>query len=122
MATTTHQSFLNKARKDKFVLVISPPKALIDTANDLGLNDMQVSVYGSPVPPVSVPSVTENYYGQSLKVTSQSREPYPSLTVNFTIDNEFKNYWFIWKWLDIMNRSDDSGMDEHFSNYTNHSA
>jgi len=25
------------------------------------------------------------------------------VTVNFTIDNRFNNYWVIWKWLDIMN-------------------
>lgn len=117
MATTTHQSFLNKARKDKFILVISPPRVLIDTAQDLGLNDIQMSVYGSPVPAISVPEITENYQGQSIKVTSQSREPYPPLTVNFTVDNEFKNYWFVWKWLDAMNKEVDSGMDPYFNAY-----
>lgn len=118
MANTTHQSFLNKARKDKFVLILSPPKVLIETAQDLGLNDIQLSVYGSPAPAISIPEITENYQGQSIKVTSQTREPYPPLTVNFTIDNEFKNYWFIWKWLDTMNKVEDSGMDSYFNAYT----
>lgn len=112
------QSFLNKARKDKFRLVLSPPTALLEYAKEYGINDLQMSVYGSPVPPISIPSETLMYKGQSLKVTTQTREPYESISVQFTIDNDFKNYWFLWKWLDILNKEKDSGMDEHFSSYS----
>jgi len=118
--TTTHQSFLNKARNDKFILVISPPPVLVAVANDLGLSDIQLSIYGSPVPAISIPSKVLQYQGQSMKVTSQVRDPIPPLTVKFAIDNEFKNYWFLWKWLDAINKSEESGMDPYFNNYSSH--
>lgn len=111
------QSFLNKGRKDKFILVIPPPKILAETASSLGLENLQMSVYGSPVPSIRIPPVTLDFRGQQLKVTSQTRESFGALDVNFTIDNQFKNYWFLWKWMEILNNSKESGMDEYFNNH-----
>lgn len=115
--TTINQSFLNKGRKDKFLLVLALPKAFRSINPDISLRELQVSIYGSPVPAISIPPVEANYRGQQLKVTSQSRASYGPLTVNFTIDNEFKNYWILWKWLDLINNSKESGMDDYFEKY-----
>ena len=117
MSEPSRQSFLNKGRKDKFILVIPPPPILADVATKLGLENLQMSVYGSPIPAIRMPPVTVDYKGQQLKTTSQTRESYGSLDVKFAVDNEFKNYWFLWKWLDVMNNVEDSGMDEYFNNH-----
>lgn len=98
------QSPLNKQRADKFLLILTAPKIFRD--NDLENvlpKTIQFSVYGSVLPEVSVPSKTLEFAGQSYKVTSYGRTPYSDITVNFTVDNRFLNYYYIYKWLDIMN-------------------
>ena len=104
------QSQLNKSRVDKFLLVFNVPPILrkLDTAglrnNDYLQRDaLQFSVYGTLVPTVEVREKIAEYSGQSYKVSSHSREPYPNITVNFTIDNRFNNYWVIYKWLALLN-------------------
>lgn len=111
------QSFLNKSRKDKFLLVLNLPKAFTKVYSDLTIREMQISIYGSPVPSVSIPSTEASYFGQQLKVTGQSRASYGPLNVSFTVDNEFKNYWTLWKWLDLINDSKLSGMNDYFDKY-----
>lgn len=98
------QAPLNKQRADKFLLVLTPPAIF----RNFGLDKvfptaMQYSVYGSVIPTVNVPSLAVGYGNQTLKVSSYSRVPYEDISVNFTVDNRFKNYYFIYKWLDILN-------------------
>ena len=107
MPTTYSQSPFNKERKDKFVLVIPTPKFLKeDVSKSVRNNDLvnpdsvQFSIYGSVIPPVSVPNVEARYAGQTLNVTSHNRPAYLPIDINFTVDNRFNNYWFIYKWLD----------------------
>ena len=64
---------------------------------------LQFSVYGSVVPDINVPSANVRYSGQTLAQSSHSREAYPPVTVNFTIDNQFNNYWTIYTWLNMLN-------------------
>ena len=103
---TVDQSQLNKNRLDKFLLVIDVPEPLREiTKNDLGARSntsligesLQFSVYGSVVPTISVPEKTLGYAGQSLKISSHTRPAYDNVTVNFTIDNKFNNYWVLYK-------------------------
>jgi hypothetical protein len=112
---TFQQSQLNKSRKDKFLMVLSLPTILkkINTSNlsersksILNLNSLQFSIYGTVIPSVIVPPAVAGYAGQNYKVSTHSRPPYDDLTVNFTVDNLFTNYWVIYKWLDLLN--DDS--------------
>lgn len=117
MADEISQSFLNKSRQDKFLLVASLPRAFLKINSDVSVREFQISVYGSPVPSISIPSTEASNFGQQLKVTSQSRTSYGPLTVNFTVDNEFKNYWTLWKWLDLINDSEKSGMNDYFDKY-----
>ena len=110
MATnTTKQSYLNKSRKDKFILVFQLPPALKEVQDrsnrssfKVSQDAFQMSVYGSIVPELEVPAIQIPYVGNNLYHSSHAREPYPPTTVNFTVDNEFNNYWTIYKWLDLM--------------------
>lgn len=106
------QSVLNKSRKDKFLFVLTLPQALADISHSsvnarddskVLPNTLQFSVYGTVLPPVTVDSGEIRYSGQAVKFSAHSRPAYPNITVNFTVDNRFNNYWVIWKWLDIMN-------------------
>ena len=111
------QSIYNKARKDKFSFVLTMPQAM----NDISYNapdsratetvlpkSLQFSVYGSVLPSVTVDSGEIRYSGQAVKFSAHSRPAYSNVTVNFTIDYRFNNYWVIWKWLDIMNDDRDA--------------
>jgi|SRR5210317_78833 hypothetical protein len=125
------QSFLNKSRADKFKLVFSLPPALrkIDSKTDrqtFNVNEdaFQFSVYGAVVPEMDVPALQIRYGGSNLYNSTHAREPYPPVTVNFTIDNGFNNYWVLYKWLDLMHDEreglyDASSLvdDEDFANY-----
>ena len=110
MATNQNkQSFLNKSRADKFTLVFALPPALrkIDSKTDrttFNVNEdaFQFSVFGAVVPAIEVPAIQIGYGGSNLHNSSHAKAPYPPITVDFTIDNEFNNYWVIYKWLDLM--------------------
>ena len=132
MATNSNnQSFLNKSRLDKFLMVFQIPQALkkIDSKTErrtFNLNEdaFQFSVYGSVVPEITVPSIQIGYAGSNLYNSSHAKEPYPPVTVNFTVDNEFNNYWTIYKWLDLMHDEkeglydvDNLSIDERFASY-----
>jgi len=43
--------------------------------------------------------------------SSLARPPYEPVTVNFTVDNRFNNYWVIYSWLNILNNTYDSTFD-----------
>lgn len=115
-----NQSQLNKSRLDKFLMVIGLPDSLKNiNTTDLGArgdnkvneNSLQFSVYGAVIPSVTVPEITEQYAGQSFKVSSHVRPAYDNITVKFTIDNNFNNYWILYKWLDLLNNDRDSVFD-----------
>jgi len=106
------QSPFNKARKDKFLFVLNLPACLKDISrkferdkNTVIPDALQFSVFGATIPEVSVPAVNIRYSGQTLANSGYSRDPYPPVTINFTIDNRFNNYWIIYKWLDLLNNA-----------------
>ena len=125
------QSFLNKSRSDKFKLVFSLPPALrkINSKTDrqtFNVNEdaFQFSVYGAVVPELDVPALQIRYGGSNLYNSTHAREPYPPVTIDFTIDNGFNNYWVLYKWLDLMHDekeglydASDLVSDEDFKNY-----
>ena len=128
-----NQSILNKSRLDKFLLVFSLPPALreINVRENGARNSanviedkLQLSVYGAVVPELTVPSIQIPYAGSNLYQSAHAREPYPPVTVNFTADNEFNNYWVIYKWLNLMHDQktgvyDETDLDSEneFNNY-----
>jgi hypothetical protein len=109
---TINQSQFNKSRLDKFLLVLNLPPILREISEQyLGArkntkvieNSLQFSVYGSVVPAIKVPEESLYYAGQSMKVSKHIRPVYENVSVKFTIDNEFNNYWVLYKWLDLLN-------------------
>lgn len=112
------QSILNKNRKDKFLLVLNLPDILKGqnkpSASDratqyLNQDSLQYSVYGTVVPKISVPSVDVAFNAQVSKVTSYTRPAWDPITVNFTVDNGFNNWWVLWYWLNVINNSTAGG-------------
>jgi hypothetical protein len=102
----TQQSVLNRSGKDKFLLILNLPQVLRkQTLSDelLRLDPLQISIFGTVVPPIQIPSNEVRYGGQSYNVSSYSRPNYPPLPVNFIVDNKFRNYWILWKWLTTLN-------------------
>ncbi len=112
------QTIFNKARRDKFIAVLDIPIALKQRANllyktsgcendfkTLNANSLQFSVYGTPVPTVTVEDISVAYTGQVHKTTSFNRPTYTPLTLGCAIDNRFYNYWLLWNWLDLYNET-----------------
>ena len=117
MSKYIQQSVLNKSRKDKFVFILTLPEAMKDITYTLPENrqddrilpnTLQFSVYGTVLPQVKVDAGHIRYSGQAVQFSSHSRPEYSNITVNFTVDNRFNNYWVIWKWLDILNDDTDA--------------
>jgi hypothetical protein len=134
MASTQNtQSVLNKSRLDKFLLVFELPPSLKDinvrdqgdrNSKNVMRDTMHMSVYGAIVPELTVAAIEIPYGGSNLYQSAHAREPYPPVTVNFTIDNEFNNYWVIYKWLNLMHDQktgiydqDGQDNDDNFTNY-----
>ena len=119
----TEQSALNRLGKDKFILVLNLPEILrkrSSTDKSIDLNSLQISIFGAVVPAIQVPSVEVRFAGQSHNVSSFNRPNYPPLTTKFVIDNNFKNYWVLWKWLQVLNdpkKSVYTGTDSKFETY-----
>jgi hypothetical protein len=113
------QSVLNKSRVDKFRLVFQVPNALkgssgINRSNSTVIQDsMQFSIFGTVVPTITVPALEIRYSGSTLYNSSHSKSPYPPVTVNFTVDNEYTNYWVIYKWLDLLHSQREGIFDEN---------
>lgn len=106
------QSVLNKAHLDKFLLSLTLPEALreVNTKNDrqntnVIQDSLQFSVYGVVIPKVAVADVEGRYSGQTFHFTSHKRPAYENVKVKFTIDNQFNNYWVIYKWINLLNNN-----------------
>jgi hypothetical protein len=115
------QSPLNRSRSDKFILILDIPTAL-KNITDMTLEEtfkadtLQFSIFGSPVPPVTVPATDMAFGGQVYKTSTFSRPAYDPLNVRFLIDNGYKNYWLLWNWLNLLNDYKKSSSDAHTTN------
>jgi hypothetical protein len=102
------QPALNRSRNDKFVLLLDLPIAMKKQYNNtidkyFSIDPLQLSIYGSPVPQVSIPAISVPFGGQIHKVSSMSRPEYNPLSIKFLVDNGYKNYWIIWNWMNLFN-------------------
>jgi hypothetical protein len=107
--TAYDQALLNKSRLDKFIMVINLPDLLKPIARKfernnqtIQLDTLQFSIYGTVVPQIQVPAIPVNYSGSAMHISSQVHPAYPPITVNFTVDNQFNNYWVIYTWLNAL--------------------
>ena len=119
MSTNAYQqALLNKSRSDKFILTIRLPESLkkSETKSELSntkvnLDALQFSLFNCTIPAEVIPQVDVRYAGGNVHVSSHNKPSYEPMTINFTIDNEFKNYWVIHKWLQIMRNEESSIYD-----------
>ena len=112
MATNTYQqSMLNKSRADKFLLVFDIPPILktfnsnwVEEPNNQSIisDTVQFSIFGTTVPEITVAAVDNRYAGSTYYVSSHSKNPYPPVSVKFNVDNEYKNYWVMYQWLNLL--------------------
>lgn len=102
------QTVLNKSRKDKFLMTFALPNALKKIQSTtrenklVDIDTMQFSIYGTIVPKVEKPAVEIRYSGSTLYNSAHSINPFPPVSVNFTVDNRYNNYWVIYQWLNLL--------------------
>jgi hypothetical protein len=111
-----YQSALNRSRNDKFIMVLDLPIAMKNISDPVlkknyNADPIQFSIYGSPVPQVSVPDINVPFGGQVHKISSNSRPAYNPLTIKFLVDNGYKNYWILWQWMNLFNDTKKSSSD-----------
>jgi len=104
------QAVLNKSRRDKFIMIFNIPhvmKTIIskELRNDrfVNLDAVQFSLYDCPAPVIRSNAIEMPFKGQVYHTSSYSRPVYEPITINFTVDNQYNNYWLFWKWLSILN-------------------
>lgn len=128
---STQQSILNKSRADKFLLVFDVPPILKEFSKKFNQSNktiipdsVQFSIFGTAVPEITVPAVENRYAGNTLYVSSHSKNSYPPVSVKFKIDNEYKNYWVIYNWLNLLHdqregkyNAREISVDQHFNDY-----
>lgn len=123
-----NQAILNRARKDKFSLVLDIPKALKDIQDEVlqtnyNADSIEFTVISSPVPKVAVPAQEVPFGGQVYHVPRFSRPSYGTFNMKFLLDNGYQNYWILWNWLNLFNDSEQSTSDANKMNgnyITNH--
>ena len=122
---TDEQSVLNVSRKDKFLLVMDVPlalKPLLQKENRIchggNLERLRFSVWGSIIPDIAINKLEVNYGGQTMKFSGNSRPTYPPIVCNFTVDNNYDNYYILWKWLDIQNGALDGISENRIRTYS----
>lgn len=126
------QSYLNKARQDKFLLVFDVPPILKGTvrrderSNKTIIPDsVQFSVFGSMVPEITVKGVETRYAGSNLYQSSFSKDSYPPVNVKFIVDSMYNNYYTIYSWLNLLhdqetgtyNKRQLQPVDKNFNDY-----
>jgi len=128
---STQQSILNKSRADKFLLVFDVPPILREFSKKFNQSNktiipdsVQFSIFGTAVPEITVPAVENRYAGNTLYVSSHSKNSYPPVSVKFKIDNEYKNYWVIYNWLNLLHdqregkyNAREISVDQNFNDY-----
>lgn len=109
MSQEIHNSYVNKARKDKFIMVFDLPPVLKqiqakrNRQNKTILPDsVQFSVFGVVTPGVTVKAIPARFAGSNLYVSSHSKDPYPPINMKFQVDSGYNNYWAIYSWLNLL--------------------
>jgi len=127
----TKQSYLNKAREDKFLLVFDVPPILKSTISEyirdnihINPNSVQFSIFGSIVPQITVKGVEARYAGSTLYVSSHSKDSYPPVNVKFMVDSMYDNWWVIYQWLNLLHdqktgtyNTQNVPVDKNFNDY-----
>ena len=125
------QSFMNKAREDKFIIVFDIPPILKKLASKYNRSNrtvipdsVQYSIRSTVVPEIVVPGVEVRNLGSTLYISSHNKSSYPPVSVEFNIDNQYNNYWMIYQWLNLLHdektgiyNSNNIIVDDTYSDY-----
>lgn len=118
MSNNVAQSPLNLAREDKFIIAFQLPPALMNlersfsrSQDTIVKNSVQFSIFGTVVPEVNVPAKQIRFAGNTLNVSSHSKESPPAIKVNFIVDNNYNNYFVLWKWLNLLHDQKEGTFD-----------
>lgn len=115
--TQLKQAIYNNAREDKFTMVVTIPDALrqvISTEvgpNFINKSAFEYTAWGTAVPQIEIKSSKVRYSGQSTKLSGHTRPEWPLLDVEFNIDNQYRNYWFLYYWINFQNHDAESLYD-----------
>lgn len=104
-----HQSFLNKARVDKFRITVPMPPVLrnkdskhIRSPELINKDSINFSIYAINIPAVAVEPVDLKYAGQTPRISSLARSAFDPVNVKYVIDNQYSNYWLLYTWLNLL--------------------
>lgn len=103
------QSYLNKARADKFRVTLPLPPILrnIDTrsirsADYVDKDSINFSIFAINIPTIAVEPVDLKFAGQTPRVSSLARRAFEPVNIKFVIDNQYRNYWLLYKWFNLL--------------------
>lgn len=103
------QSYLNKAKSDKFLMIFDLPpilkpyhSQLVRTRDSLDRDSVQFSIHGTVIPSVTVKANDVRFAGSGLYISSHSKDSYSPVSVKFNIDSMYSNYLTIYKWLNLL--------------------
>ncbi len=116
--STDQQSDLNVSRTDKFKIILDVPNMLKPYlkkesrfCHGGNIDRLVLSIWGYIVPEIKINTLDVKHAGQALKFSGLSRPAYNPITVNFTVDNRYDNYFILWKWMNIQNDAEHSTFD-----------
>ena len=103
------QSFLNKARTDKFRIMIPLPPVLrnkdtrlVRSAEYVDKDSINFSIFAINIPTIAVEPLDLKFGGQTPRVSSMVRTAFDPVDVKFVVDNMYANYWLLYTWLNLL--------------------
>jgi len=131
MSQEIKQSPLNRARKDKFILVFDLPPILKQIASKYTRNNktilpdsVQFSIKQVTMPGITVKGTAARFAGDTLYLSTHSKDPYPPVSLKFNVDSGYNNYFTIDRWLNLLHdqyngryNAENLGVDDNFSDY-----
>jgi len=95
---------LNKASPDKYQIVFTkfPVMDELYESREFGLN-----IFGNIVPGVSHQDNEEHWMG-ALHHRPVGNLEYNQYTISFLVDEYWKNWYFLYKWIEIINNNKDN--------------
>jgi hypothetical protein len=107
---SSHESYLNTAKSDKFLAVITLPAcfdkinkpALAPTKKGIEDRTLYLTVFNFSIPTIKIGTRFESSYGRKIAVADHTRAEYDPISLKFAIDSRFKNYYSIYRWMEII--------------------
>lgn len=82
-----------------------------NVANTLNFESIVFNAYEVKIPDVDIPTITINFGGSEINLSSHARGTEQDLTFNFELDSKFLNYTTVYQWLNAMHDDEDGLFD-----------